>query len=184
MALEYAQPRTIERRYGWIVAFASMAMMAVGAGATYLVIVALKPIAAEFGWPRAVPSLCYSLALLGAGFGGLFWGSISDRIGMVRPGHARRLHGRARGLAREPRRGRAHALCRARPVHRSARQRRVHRPAARQHHPLVRSPPRHGGRGGRDRSEHGRRGLAADPALPDRRLRLAPGLLRLRGDRA
>jgi MFS family permease len=85
LALEYAEPRTIERRYGWIVAFDSMAMMAVGAGATYLVIVGLKPIAAEFGWPRAVPSLCYSLALLGAGFGGLFWGSISDRIGMVGP---------------------------------------------------------------------------------------------------
>jgi MFS family permease len=62
-----------------------MAMMAVGSGAMYLVVVALKPIAAEFGWPRAVPSLCYSLALLGAGFGGLFWGSLSDRIGMARP---------------------------------------------------------------------------------------------------
>ncbi|HEX6114535.1 MAG TPA: MFS transporter [Geminicoccaceae bacterium] len=85
MAIEYAESRSIERPYGWVVAVASMAMMAVGAGATYLVVVALKPIAAEFGWPRAVPSLCYSLALLGAGFGGLFWGSISDRIGMVRP---------------------------------------------------------------------------------------------------
>ncbi|MGH6895345.1 MAG: MFS transporter [Geminicoccaceae bacterium] len=85
MAIEYAEPRTIERPYGWIVALASMVMMAVGAGATYLVIVALKPIALEFGWPRAVPSLCYSLALLGAGFGGLFWGSVSDRIGMILP---------------------------------------------------------------------------------------------------
>ena len=85
MAIEHIEPRTIERPYGWVVAFASMAMMTVGAGATYLVIVALKPIAAEFGWPRAVPSLCYSLALLGAGFGGLFWGSVSDRIGMIRP---------------------------------------------------------------------------------------------------
>ena len=85
LAIEQPEPRTIERPYGWVVAAASMLMMAVGAGATYLVIVALKPIAAEFGWPRAVPSLCYSLALLGAGFGGLFWGSISDRIGMVGP---------------------------------------------------------------------------------------------------
>lgn len=85
MAIEHRELLTIERPYGWVVAAASMAMMAVGAGATYLVIVALKPIALEFGWPRAVPSLCYSLALLGAGFGGLFWGSISDRIGMVGP---------------------------------------------------------------------------------------------------
>ena len=85
LAGEYIYTRSIERRYGWVVAIASMVMMAVGAGATYLVVVALKPIAAEFGWPRAVPSLCYSLALLGAGLGGLFWGSVSDRIGMIRP---------------------------------------------------------------------------------------------------
>jgi MFS family permease len=85
LAIEYVQSQSIERPYGWVVAFASMAMMAVGSGAMYLVVVALKPIAAEFGWPRAVPSLCYSLALLGAGLGGLFWGSISDRIGMARP---------------------------------------------------------------------------------------------------
>jgi MFS family permease len=85
LAVEYAGRGSIERPYGWVVALASMLMMAVGAGATYLVVVALKPIAAEFGWPRAVPSLCYSLALLGAGLGGLFWGSVSDRIGMVRP---------------------------------------------------------------------------------------------------
>jgi MFS family permease len=85
LAIGNVESRSIERPYGWVVALASMVMMAVGAGATYLVVVALKPIAAEFGWPRAVPSLCYSLALLGAGFGGLFWGSISDRVGMVRP---------------------------------------------------------------------------------------------------
>jgi MFS family permease len=85
LAIEHVESRSIEQPYGWVVALASMAMMAVGAGATYLVVVALKPIAAEFGWPRAVPSLCYSLALLGAGFGGLFWGSVADRIGMVRP---------------------------------------------------------------------------------------------------
>jgi MFS family permease len=85
LAVEQAGYRSIERPHGWVVAIASMLMMAVAAGATYLVIVALKPIAAEFGWPRAIPSLCYSLALLGAGFGGLFWGSVSDRVGMVRP---------------------------------------------------------------------------------------------------
>lgn len=85
MAIDGAPPASIERPYGWVVAFASMAMMAIGSGSAYLVVVALKPVAAEFGWPRAVPSLCYSLVMLGSGFGGLLWGSLSDRIGMVRP---------------------------------------------------------------------------------------------------
>jgi hypothetical protein len=62
LASEYVGARSIERQYGWVVAIASMVMMAVGGGANYLVIVALKPIAAEFGWPRAVPSLALLLA--------------------------------------------------------------------------------------------------------------------------
>ncbi|HET6520962.1 MAG TPA: MFS transporter, partial [Geminicoccaceae bacterium] len=76
---------SIERPYGWVVALASLLMMAIAMGATYVVIVALKPIALEFGWPRAVPSLSYSLALFGAGLGGLFMGRWSDRVGMGPP---------------------------------------------------------------------------------------------------
>jgi MFS family permease len=71
--------------YRWVVALASMVMMTVAMGAPYLVIVALKPIAAEFGWPRAVPSLCYAFALLGAGLGGLLMGRLADRSGMGMP---------------------------------------------------------------------------------------------------
>jgi len=62
-----------------------MVMMAVAMGAPYLVIVALKPIAAEFDWPRAVPSLCYAFTLLGAGLGGLLMGRLADRSGMGTP---------------------------------------------------------------------------------------------------
>ena len=62
-----ASSGSVERPYGWVVAVVSMAMMTIGSGAPYLVVVALKPIAAEFGWPRAVPSLCYALVMLGAG---------------------------------------------------------------------------------------------------------------------
>ena len=47
--------------------------------------VGLKPIAAEFDWPRAVPSLCYSLLLLGSGLGGLVMGRFADRSGMGPP---------------------------------------------------------------------------------------------------
>lgn len=76
---------SVEQPYGWIVAVASMLMMTVGMGAPYLVVVALKPIAAEFGWPRAIPSFCYSLALIGAGIGGLLMGRVADRFGMGPP---------------------------------------------------------------------------------------------------
>jgi MFS family permease len=62
-----------------------MAMMMVAMGAAYLVVVALKPIASEFGWPRAVPSLCYSLLLIGSGIGGLVMGRLADRTGMAPP---------------------------------------------------------------------------------------------------
>jgi MFS family permease len=78
-------PGSIERPYGWVVAVASMAMMTVAMGAAYLVVVALKPIAGEFGWPRAVPSLCYSLLLIGSGLGGLLMGRFADRTGMGPP---------------------------------------------------------------------------------------------------
>ena len=76
---------SVEQPYSWVVALVCMTMMAVALGAPYLVVVALKPIAAEFGWPRAVPSLCYALVLLGAGLGGLLMGRWADRVGIAAP---------------------------------------------------------------------------------------------------
>jgi MFS family permease len=76
---------SIESRYGWVVAIASTLMIATAFGAAYLVVVGLKPIAAEFGWPRQIPSAAYGLALLGAGFGGITVGFWSDRHGMGMP---------------------------------------------------------------------------------------------------
>ncbi len=78
-------PGSVEQPHGWVVALVSMTMMAVALGAPYLVIVALKPIAADFGWPRAVPSLCYALVLLGGGVGGLIMGHWADRVGIMPP---------------------------------------------------------------------------------------------------
>jgi MFS family permease len=76
---------TIESRAGWVVALASMLIMGIGFGTPYVVVVALKPIAAEMGWPRAVPSLANALAYFGAGVGGIAAGWIADRIGVVAP---------------------------------------------------------------------------------------------------
>jgi MFS family permease len=56
--------------------------MSTGLGSTYLLTVALKPMTLEFGWPRQVPSLAYSLAMLASGVGGIYMGRWSDRSGM------------------------------------------------------------------------------------------------------
>lgn len=76
---------SIESAFGWWVAIASTLMITVAFGSTYLVVVGLKPIAAEFGWPRQIPSAGYSAALLGAGVGGILMGLWSDRRGMAGP---------------------------------------------------------------------------------------------------
>jgi MFS family permease len=64
---------------------ASLLFMLVGTGSIYFIVVALKQISAEFDWPRAVPSIAYSLQYFGAGVGGIFMGWILDRRGMAIP---------------------------------------------------------------------------------------------------
>ncbi len=76
---------SVESRYGWYVAVASTLMITIAFGSTYLVVVGLKPIAAEFGWPRQIPSAGYSASLFGAGVGGILMGWWSDRKGMAGP---------------------------------------------------------------------------------------------------
>ena len=75
----------VDSRQGWWVVAASTLILSVSFGSTYLLVVALKPIAADFGWPRAIPSLAYSLIYFGAGFGGIAMGFWSDRQGVFRP---------------------------------------------------------------------------------------------------
>ncbi|NKB58397.1 MAG: MFS transporter [Alphaproteobacteria bacterium] len=73
---------SVETAYGWVVVVASHLLVATAIGATYLIIVSLKPIAAEFDWPRSIPSLAYAVAMLGAGIGGIVMGYWSDRRGL------------------------------------------------------------------------------------------------------
>ena len=44
--------------------------------------VELKPIAEDMGWPRELPSLGYTTAFFGAGIGALYFGPLSERLGM------------------------------------------------------------------------------------------------------
>ncbi len=71
--------------YRYVVLFASCYMMVAGTGSVYLLVAALKPIAVEFAWPRAVPSTAYALQYLGGGIGGILMGYWLDRAGMARP---------------------------------------------------------------------------------------------------
>ena len=73
---------SIETPYGWVIAAASHLLIATAIGVSYLVVVSLKPIAAEFDWPRSIPSLAYALMMMGAGVGGIVMGYWSDRRGM------------------------------------------------------------------------------------------------------
>jgi len=80
-----SETASIESRYGWWVVVATTLMISVAFGSGYLVVVGLKPIAADFGWPRQIPSAGYAAAMFGAGVGGILMGLWSDRRGMAGP---------------------------------------------------------------------------------------------------
>lgn len=69
----------VDSPYAWRLAFVSAFCIALGGGAIYLPVVALKEIAAEFGDRRAVPSMAYMLGFFCMGMGGVFMGWLADR---------------------------------------------------------------------------------------------------------
>ena len=76
---------SIEVPYGWVVIFASLALHSIALGAPNVLFVALKPIAADLGSLRSVPSFVYSLLMIGAGVGGVAMGLWMDKRGIVQP---------------------------------------------------------------------------------------------------
>ena len=76
---------SIEVRYGWAVITASLLIHTISLGPPYILFVALKPIAADLGTLRAVPSFAYSLMMIGAGAGGIAMGLWMDRRGVMQP---------------------------------------------------------------------------------------------------
>ena len=71
--------------YRHLMLAASVLLFLVGMGSFFLLIVALKPMALDFGWPRTVPSLAFSLQFIGSGIGGIVMGFWMDRAGAGRP---------------------------------------------------------------------------------------------------
>ena len=76
---------SVETPYGWVVVFASLALHSISLGAPTILFVALKPIAADLDTVRAVPSLAYSLLMIGTGIGGIAMGRWMDRHGVLQP---------------------------------------------------------------------------------------------------
>src|SRR3954454_10766924 len=73
---------SIETRTSWITASLSLGILGVLFGAMWIAVVALKPIAAEVGGVRSVPSFATALAWFGAGLGGIGMGWFADRYGV------------------------------------------------------------------------------------------------------
>jgi MFS family permease len=73
---------TIETPASWVVAGVALAILSLSYGAPLVTVVALKPIAAEFGTDRTAPALAVSLTYIGSGMGGIVMGWISGRIGL------------------------------------------------------------------------------------------------------
>jgi MFS family permease len=75
---------SIETRASWVVAGVALTILTVAYGAPLVTVVAMKPIAAEFGTTRSSPALAVSLTYIGSGMGGIVMGWIAGRVGMRR----------------------------------------------------------------------------------------------------
>src|SRR5438045_7536804 len=73
---------SIETRTSWITAAMSLVILGVSFGALWIAVVALKPIAAEVGGVRSIPSFATALAWFGSGLGGIGMGWFADRYGV------------------------------------------------------------------------------------------------------
>ncbi len=75
-------PATIETRRSWTVCLTALGIAMVAFAAPTITVVGLKSIAADLGGLRSVPALAYSLAWLGASFGGIPMGRAAERFGI------------------------------------------------------------------------------------------------------
>ena len=73
--------RSIESSSSWIVASVVLLVMTLAFGAPWILVVALKTIAAENGGLRSVPALASSLAWIGLAAGGVVMGWVTERAG-------------------------------------------------------------------------------------------------------
>ena len=63
----------------------ALALMTIGNGGMYVVVVVLPVVQAEFGVQRAAASLPYTALMIGFGLGGIMMGRLADRRGVMIP---------------------------------------------------------------------------------------------------
>jgi MFS family permease len=73
-----------EQPYGWVIVAVATVCLALAFGTNVTVPVLVKPFEQDFGWSRGAISMAYTALTIGAAGGGLFWGSLSDKIGARR----------------------------------------------------------------------------------------------------
>ena len=66
--------RGIETGQSWVVASTALLVLSITYGAPLVTVVALQPIATDFGTQRAGPALAVSLTYIGSGLGGIAMG--------------------------------------------------------------------------------------------------------------
>ena len=70
--------------YGWVIVAVSTILLTMQAGIFYSFGVFFKPIAADFGWNRALTSGVHSVLMLSHGFSSALMGWLADRFGPVK----------------------------------------------------------------------------------------------------
>ena len=75
------EPEANRRALGIAVLVVSTYLVMTANGGMFLLVVSLKQMAGDFGWPRTVPSLAYAFFFAGTGIGGIAMGWWFDRSG-------------------------------------------------------------------------------------------------------
>jgi len=74
-----------ESSYAYIRLVTSLLLMTIGGAGMFTVVVALKPLAAEFGASRSAAAIAYAVTTVGFGVGGVLMGRWADRVGVMLP---------------------------------------------------------------------------------------------------
>src|SRR5271170_3942774 len=77
-------PDSIENRASWVAALLAICILSISYGASLIVVVGLKPIAAALDSDRSVVALAAALVWVGTGSGGILMGWVADRVGVRR----------------------------------------------------------------------------------------------------
>jgi MFS family permease len=78
-------PPQTDSAYAFRRLLVALALMTIGNGAMYVVVVVLPVVQAEFGVARADASLPFTLLMIGFGLGGIIMGRLADRFGVMLP---------------------------------------------------------------------------------------------------